>query len=206
LTWAVLLTAAYLLGSVPFSVVVVRLLQGIDVRAVGSGNPGATNALRSAGPAAGLAVLVLDVGKGALPVFAGMRMNAPPSVLAAVAAAAVGGHVFSVYLAFHGGKGVATAVGALAALLPLATLAGALLFLAVVARTRYVSLGSLVLVWSIPALATLLASGRVAAPPASEQLLGAVAIALLVSSRHRGNIRRLLAGTERRMGGSNGRA
>lgn len=205
MTWAVLLAAAYLLGSVPFSVVVVRLLQGIDVRAVGSGNPGATNALRSAGPAAGLAVLALDVGKGALPVLAGLRMGASPGVLAAAAAAAVAGHVFPVYLAFHGGKGVATAVGSLAVLLPVATVSGVLLFLAVVLRTRYVSLASLVLVWSIPPLALLFARAGWAAA-AGQALLGAVAIALLVSVRHRGNIGRLLAGTERRLGGSDSRA
>lgn len=199
LAWAAVLVAGYLLGAVPFALIVVRLLTGRDLRRVGSGNPGATNALRAAGPIAGLVVLLLDVGKGALPVLAARALGAPAPVVAAAAVAPVLGHVFSLYLGFRGGKGVATAVGALAALDPWPVVLALAFFGLLVAATRYVSLGSIVLVLAVPALALVL--GRLGAgPPAGPYLAAAGAIAALVVVRHAGNIRRLLTGREPRLG------
>ncbi len=198
--WIGLLAAAYLVGSVPFSFLVVRGLKGIDVRSVGSGNPGATNALRAVGALPALAVLALDFGKGVAPVAAGIWLGAPPAVLAAAGVAAVGGHVFPLFLGFSGGKGVATAAGALAALAPLAAAASMAVFLVVVAWTRFVSLGSILGVALAPAFIALF--GRLGwSPPAPKELVaGVLLIGLLVLARHADNVRRLLAGSERRLG------
>ncbi len=200
MSWIALIAAAYLVGSVPFSVLVVRALKGIDVRAVGSGNPGATNAMRVIGALPALAVLALDFGKGLAPVAVGQWLGAPASVLAALGLAAVGGHVFPLFLGFSGGKGVATAAGALAALAPLAAAGALAVFVLVVAWTRYVSLGSILAVALAPGFIALF--GRLGwSPPAPKELYaGVLLIVLLVLARHADNIRRLLAGSERRIG------
>ncbi len=190
---------AYLTGSIPFSYLVVRLLTGVDIRRVGSGNPGATNVSRVAGGVAAVLVLALDIGKGALPVLAAQRLGLPDWAAAGAALAAVLGHVFPLYLGFRGGKGVATAIGVLGALAPLPTLAAAAVFILVVAWSGFVSLGSIVAVPLIPML--LLAGGLAAGtPPPSATVAGSVLIAILVLLRHTSNVRRLRAGTEGRLG------
>ncbi len=198
--WLGLIAAAYLVGSVPFSFLVVRALRGIDVRSVGSGNPGATNAMRAVGALPALAVLALDFGKGLAPVAVGSWLGASPAVLAAAGVAAVAGHVFPLFLGFSGGKGVATAAGALAMLAPLAAAASMAVFFVAVAWKRYVSLGSILAVALAPAFVALF--GRVGwSPRAPKELVaGVLLIGLLVLARHAENVRRLLAGAEHRLG------
>ena len=183
--WLALVAGAYLLGAVSWSLLIVRALKGFDVRTAGSGNAGATNVLRLAGPAPAVAVLVLDVAKGAAPVLVARALAAPGPVIGAAAVAAVVGHVFPAYHSFRGGKGVATAAGAMAALALRPTLLALGIFVAVVAATRYGRVG-----WTAPPPAWLLAS--------------AAAVAVLVVAAHRENIARLQAGTEHRLGAGEG--
>jgi glycerol-3-phosphate acyltransferase PlsY len=133
---------AALAGSIPFGLLVARA-RGVDIRQAGSGNIGATNVTRSLGLRAGALVLLLDAGKGALPVALGMRAGASPHELALVGGVAILGHCFSPWLRFRGGKGVATALGVFGVLAPLPTALGALVFVAVLALTRVPALGSL---------------------------------------------------------------
>ncbi len=184
---------AYLVGSIPFSFVVVRLLRGVDVRRVGSGNAGATNALRAAGLAPALAVLVLDIGKGVVPVMLARAWGATPTVLGTVAVAAVLGHLFPIYIGFRGGKGVATALGAFGGLALWPTMTAAAAILTMILWKRYVSLGSIVGIALVPLL--MLGWQR----PLWEVGVAA-AIAVLVVARHSSNIQRLRSGTERRLG------
>lgn len=190
----ILVAGAYLLGSVSFSIVVVRVFFRKDIREEGSGNAGATNVLRNHGAKAGLAVAALDVAKGAAAVWAMGRATADPAWLSAAAFAVVLGHVFPVFFRFRGGKGVATTVGAFLVLAPGATAVAVGLFAAVVALTRYVSLGSVIAATALPPVALYLF--RV--PDAIA--LSAGATALLILYKHRDNLRRLAAGTERRLG------
>jgi len=196
---AALVAGAYLLGSISFSYLIVRALQGRDVRAVGSGNAGATNVLRTAGKLPAFAALVLDVAKGVAAVVAARALAAPPSVVALCAVAVVLGHVFPVFLGFRGGKGVATAGGALGALAPLALVPALVVLVAVAAWTRYVSLGSIAAALTFPAA---LAIGRAAGWIAADGwlLAAAVAIAALIVWKHRTNLARLRAGRELRLG------
>ena len=196
---ALWILGAYLVGSVPFSYLIVRRLQHRDIRTLGSGNPGATNVLRAAGRRPAAAALVLDLLKGVAPVVAARQGGVPDPILGGVAVAAVAGHVFPVFLGFRGGKGVATAAGALGALAPLVAAAASLVFLLVVTATRYVSLGSIAAAALFPALVLLFgALGWIPGGPWT--VAAAVAIAALVVGRHRGNLRRLLAGTEPKLG------
>lgn len=197
-----LLLGAYLLGSVSFGLLLVRRSRGIDVRATGSGNPGATNALRAAGPAVGVTVLALDIAKGFLPVAAGRAVEVPVRGLAWIGAAAVVGHVFPLWHRFRGGKGVATAAGALTALAPWPMLAAFVLFLVTVISTRIVSLGSVLAALSAPLFWAV--GGRLGwwSPPPTMALAGCVAISLLVLWRHQDNLRRLSRGEEPRLGGA----
>jgi len=196
--------ASYLLGSIPFGYVLVRVFQGIDVRSIGSGNIGATNVARSGGKGLAIATLVLDALKGWLPVFlvltlSGIPASGPPQrhTLAAVAAlCAVIGHMFPVWLKFNGGKGVATGLGVFLALAPQAVLIALLVFVAVVAVTRYVSLGSILAAAAFPAALCWLQRDSFPVPA----LLLCAAIALLVILRHHQNIARLWACTESRFG------
>ena len=145
----VLLAACYLLGSLPFSVWIARAY-GVDVRKVGSGNPGATNVLRSAGRGPGVLALLCDIGKGVLAVVLARWLTDSPAWWGWAALAAVCGHVFSVFLRFRGGKGVATAAGALGAVSPSALGIAVVVFVAAVASTRYVSLGSILAALAFP--------------------------------------------------------
>ena len=198
--WALWIVGAYLLGSISFSMWIARAVGGIDIRATGSGNAGATNVLRSVGKGPALAVLALDIAKGAVPVLAARSVGAPGPVIGAAAVAAVVGHIFPIYYGFRGGKGVATAVGAMSTLALLPALVSALLFFVVVATTRYVGLGSMVAVSSFPL--AIFGFDRLGwTPPAPLWLLvSAMAVALLIVFMHRANIGRLLAGNENKLG------
>lgn len=195
-----LLAGAYLVGSIATGVLIVRLLQGLDVRAVGSGNIGATNVLRAAGKRAALLVLLGDFAKGALPVLAALWLGASPAVATAVAIAAVLGHLFPLFFGWRGGKGVATAAGALAVLLPLATFVACLCFAAAVIASRRVSLGSIGGALVLPIAGWFLPAAGFAERAELAYSLGAAGVALLVVLRHRDNLRRLVAGTEPRLG------
>lgn len=187
----------YLLGSIPFGLLVGKLFGHADVRAEGSGNIGATNVARSAGKLAGLITLLLDAGKGAAAVYLAMRL-APDSSqwIMAAALAAMAGHCFPVWLGFRGGKGVATAAGIFAVLCPLAMLGALAVFLLVAITWRFVSLASLAAAAVIPLLVYFLwAPGHAPAPAIG---FGTVAISLLVIYKHQSNMQRLLRGEERR--------
>lgn len=193
-TAALLVGVAYLLGSVSFAVLLVRRATGKDIRTEGSGNAGATNVLRAHGKALALAVAALDIGKGAAAVLLVRLVTADPRYAAAAGFAAVLGHVFPIFYGFRGGKGVATAVGAFLPLAPLATLVCVAIFVVVVAVTRYVSVGSMLAIVLLPPIAGGLfhASAPIVA--------AAAATAVLVVLKHRENLKRLVAGTERKLG------
>jgi glycerol-3-phosphate acyltransferase PlsY len=195
---ALLLLAGYLLGSVPFAVVVSRVLGRADPRTYGSGNPGATNVLRGAGRTAAALTLLGDAGKGALAVWLGRRIGGGGATLAiACGAAAFLGHVWPLFLRFRGGKGVATFLGVLLAGAPWLGLGCCTVWLLVALASRYASLASMAAAIAAPLLLGL-ADG-----PASANLprVGVVAaMAAVLIWRHRGNIGKLRAGTEARIG------
>jgi glycerol-3-phosphate acyltransferase PlsY len=182
----------YLAGSVPFAYLLARRA-GIDVRRVGSGNVGAANVLRSTGAWRGVIVMALDVAKGACAVLLAQQASGQVPVVAVSGAAAVVGHIYPVWLRFHGGKGVAVAAGVFGILTPIATAVAAALFLVTVWGTRYVSLGSVAATLVLPPVAWL-----TGAPAAV--VLAALGAGTLILFRHRANVRRLFAGTERKMG------
>ena len=182
----------YLSGSIPFGLLVARLLRGVDVRGVGSGNIGATNVVRAAGRKAGLAVLVLDALKGTLPVVLSREVLPGDGVTAClVGLCAVLGHVFPVWLRLRGGKGVATAAGVLLVLAPLALLAGALAWVLTFAVFRMGSLASL-----LGACAALAVVWRGAVE--SEIAWLTTMLCVLILWRHAGNLKRLLKRAEHR--------
>jgi glycerol-3-phosphate acyltransferase PlsY len=182
----------YLAGSVPFAFLLARRA-GIDVRLAGSGNVGAANVLRTTGARRAVAVMALDVAKGAAAVALVYVAAGGASLAALTGAAAVVGHIYPVWLRFHGGKGVAVAAGAFSVLAPLATGIAAVLFLVIVWATRYVSLGSIAATIALPPVAWWAG--------APQGVVGtAAATAGLIVFRHRANLRRLRLGTERRMG------
>ena len=182
----------YLAGSVPFAFLLARRA-GIDVRRVGSGNVGAANVLRTTGAWRGVIVMALDMAKGVCAVLLAQQAALQPPLVAATGAAAVVGHIYPVWLRFHGGKGVAVAAGVFAVLTPLATAAAAAIFLVTVWMTRYISLGSVAATILLPLVAWM--SGE-----PGPVVLAASGTAGLILFRHRANLRRLLAGTERKMG------
>ena len=199
--WAAL-AASYLLGAVPFGFVLARVLRGVDLREVGSGNIGATNAMRVLGKPWGVVAFLLDFAKGAVPasVLAPSALGAETGatwIAVACGAAAVCGHVWPVYLGFKGGKAVATGMGAILVIDPVVAIGAALLWVLVLKLTRYVSLASIAMGIGFPAVATWRAwRGAVGA----ELILGTSALAVLILVRHRSNIARLFAGTETRAG------
>ncbi len=205
----ILIVAAisYLMGSIPFGYILVRLFRGEDVRLTGSGNIGATNVSRKS-PALGLLTLLLDALKGACAVLLAntVFMRAAPGnvdaglypPLSLMALCAILGHMFPVWLRFRGGKGVATSFGAFVLLVPRATLGAFAIFMVVALASRYVSLASIIAAASLPIFAWLSLRHRY-----NEGLLTLLPIAIasvLVIVKHRENIRRLLAGTENRFG------
>ena len=194
---------AYLIGSIPFSFLIVKLVAHKDVRRVGSGNVGATNAMRAAGKAAGIAALLLDVAKGVAAVLIERRLVDVSSMggglVGAAAVAGVLGHCYPVWLGFRGGKGVATSAGAMGALAPPAMALTLVAFLAVVSWKRYVSLGSIVAASLFPLF--IYASQRLGwEDPDPRLLLAGVLIGLIVVVKHRSNLERLRQGAEPRLG------
>lgn len=193
---AVLLS--YLLGAVPFGLLLARALKGVDLRQIGSGNIGATNAMRVLGRPLGILVFFLDAGKGAAALWVFARLlgsGSEPTTLLRVAcgAAAVTGHCWSVWLRFHGGKGVATGCGALAAIDPVIFLVGGAVWLGVLAAFRMVALASIAMGLAFPLVAWWRAGDRPAV------VAGALLLAVLILVRHRSNMARMLAGTEPRV-------
>jgi acyl phosphate:glycerol-3-phosphate acyltransferase len=200
---AAIALGAYLLGSISWSYLIVRAVRGRDVRTVGSGNAGATNAMRAAGKGAGLAVLLLDAGKGAAAVAGARALGVSPGVAGAAAVAVVLGHVYPVFFGFRGGKGVATSAGAMGALAPLPLALALGVFALVVAWKRYVSLGSVAAGVAFPLLILLcdrLGWARYAGGGGAAVLAAGAALGLLILGKHGANLSRVRAGTEPRLG------
>ncbi len=192
------LVASYLVGAIPFGLVMAKMFKGIDLRTVGSGNIGATNAMRAMGKPLGLTAFLLDWGKG----FVASYFFAPwggsedqLTVQVLCGALAVIGHCFPVYLKFKGGKGVATASGAIIAMDPMVFLAGGVVWLVVLFTSRYVSIASILMGITFP-IAAFLRMGSAGLP----FILGCAALATLILVRHRVNMQRLMAGTESKIG------
>ena len=181
---------SYLIGAIPFGLILAKVAGAGDVRRIGSGNIGATNVLRTGRKGLAVATLVLDVLKGAVPVWLLYRYFGPDMAIVG-GLGAVLGHCFPIWLKFKGGKGAATAVGVLFALTPLVVLVVILVFAAIVAATRYVSLGSIIAALIASPVAYLF--GQV---QAAELYL---VLALIIVLKHAGNIRRLIAGSESKL-------
>jgi acyl phosphate:glycerol-3-phosphate acyltransferase len=195
LTILLIPVVAYLLGSIPFGLLLAKVFGHGDVRKEGSGNIGATNVSRVAGPVAGILTLLLDGAKGAAAVLiAGRYSNESAMWIVIAGLAALIGHCFPVWLKFKGGKGVATAAGVYLALCPPAFLAGLILFLLVAGFSRFVSLGSVTAAVAMPLLMYFLWAPHHAPPPVIT--FGALAVAMLIVYKHDANLQRLLQGTE----------
>ncbi len=184
---------AYLLGSVPFALLIARKWGAPDLRQIGSGNLGATNVLRASGVSAGLLVAALDIGKGAVSVLLAERLNGSGTTPAVAGLAAIVGHIYPVWLRFRGGKGVATACGVFAALAPLAVPPALVVFFVAAWLTKYISVGSVLASAALPPIAFALGSPL-------PVVLSAFAAAMLIVFRHRSNLARVWLGTERRIG------
>jgi acyl phosphate:glycerol-3-phosphate acyltransferase len=210
--YLIVAAVAYLLGSIPFGYLLVRIFRGEDIRRTGSGNIGATNVARSGAKGLGIATLALDALKGATAVglaafLAASKYNLcgdfvehpcalPLRLMSLAALFAVLGHVFPIWLGFKGGKGVATALGVFCVLFPKAILVALAIFILVVAITRYVSLGSILGAIAFPVAACFMQNADWLS------LLLASGVSLIIILKHHQNISRLLAGTENRFGGS----
>ena len=190
------IAAAYASGSVPWGVVLGRLIKGIDIRTIGSGNTGATNAMRALGWRIALAVAVLDLFKGLVPILVARWLDAPAWTVAIMAIAATAGHCWSPFMKFRGGKGMATGGGAAIGLLPwLLTMLP--LMIIIVLITRYVSLASLIATITGTTIAFIFAA---TSEFAWSWAFAIFVIATVIIGKHWGNILRLLNGTERRFG------
>ena len=191
MTGFLLLIAAYLIGGIPFGYLLVKWKTGADVRSVGSGNIGATNVLRTTGRSAGVLTLLLDIGKGYLAVWlAGYFLNHSPGWMSGAAVAVILGHAYPVFLKFQGGKAVASFVGAFLCLQPEAALATIVVFVAVVAATHFISLGSIIGAALSPLAVWLIGH------PAWPVVVAAAGCGAFIIWRHRANMARLLEGTE----------
>jgi len=189
--------AAYLLGSIPFGLLLGKLFGASDVRKAGSGNIGATNVARVAGPVAGIMTLLLDIAKGAFAVFLASRFSHQSATWMMIAGLCViAGHCFPIWLGFRGGKGVATAAGVFLVLCPTAFLGAAILFVLVVIYWRFVSLGSIAAAAAMPLLIYFFWAPHHAPPYAVT--FGSLAAALLIVYKHDANIQRLVQGDEPR--------
>lgn len=185
---------AYLLGSIPFAFLLARR-RGIDLRRAGSGNVGASNVLRTSGVSLAVLAMALDGLKGTLAVLIAERVSAVPAAPVAAGLASVLGHVYPVWLRFHGGKGVATAAGVFTLLAPAALTAAAAVFAIAVVATRVISVGSVSAAVTLPIATALMDAPRLV-------VAGAVLAAAIIVYSHRANLARLVAGTERRVGGA----
>ena len=182
----------YLVGSVPFAYLLARL-RGVDVRFAGSGNVGAANVLRTTGAWRGVIVMMLDMLKGIGAVALAQGVTSNNATIALSGAAAVVGHIYPVWLRFHGGKGVAVAAGVFTLLSPGATAMAAVVFLAIAWITRYISLASIAATVALPPAAWIFGSSDAV-------VFVAAGASVLILFRHRTNWQRLRSGTERRMG------
>jgi glycerol-3-phosphate acyltransferase PlsY len=189
---AAVIAAAYLIGSIPFALILSRRW-GADLRQVGSGNLGAANVMRASGVSAGVLVAALDMAKGAASVWIAARVSDGAELPAAAGLAAILGHIYPIWIRFRGGKGVATACGVFSMLTPLAMPPALALFVLTVWFTQYISLGSVLASVALPALAYALGS------PAPAVIAAGAAAAIIVF-RHRSNVLRVWLGTERRLG------
>ncbi len=188
-----IIAAAYLIGSIPFALILARRWGAADLRQIGSGNLGAANVLRASGLTAGVLVAVLDIAKGAVSVVLAQRLGGAGAGPAAAGVAAIVGHVYPVWLGFRGGKGVATACGVFTVLTPLAVPPALAVFLAGVWVTKYISVGSVLASVVLPTAAYVTGSPG--------PVVGAAAAAsALIVFRHRSNLARVREGTERRLG------
>lgn len=185
--------AAYLIGSIPFALLLARRWGTVDLRRIGSGNLGAANVLRASGVTAGVLVAVLDIAKGAASVLLAERLGEGGRMPAVAGFAAIIGHVYPVWLRLRGGKGVATACGVFSVLTPLAVLPALGVFFLSIGITKYISVGSVVASVALPAIAYATGSPGPAVG-------AAIAASALIVFRHRSNLARLRDGTERRIG------
>ena len=182
----------YLAGSIPFAFLLARR-RGVDLRLAGSGNVGAANVLRTSGVSNAALALMLDAAKGSVAVLLAQRFSVEPATPVAGGLAAVIGHIYPVWLGFRGGKGVATAGGVFVVLTPTAVAVAAAVFALAIWVTRYVSVGSM-------AAAVTLAVTTAALDVPAVVVVGSVLAAVIIIHRHRGNLARIVAGTERRVG------
>lgn len=193
LYFLIFIPLAYLIGSIPTGIIIVKLFGGVDPRSAGSGNIGATNVGRTSGRSAGVLTLIGDLVKGALPTYGAFLLYPETSFVSLVGLASFLGHLFPIYLKFKGGKGVATACGVMLVISPIATLLSALVFVILVAARRYVSLGSIGAAAMLPVFLSFLTKGRPYLPVG-------VLISTLVILKHKENIRRLAEGKENKVG------
>ena len=182
---------AYLIGSIPVGIILAKM-KGADPRKVGSGNIGATNVMRAAGKKIGILTLVGDILKGLIPTLAAIYYRQPYLLIAAIGLATFLGHLFPLYLKFKGGKGVATAVGVYLALSPLAILINVVIFILVLFKWRYVSLGSLIGTGIVPFT-------MIALKAPAEYVYLSFVVGVLIFVKHKDNIKRLLKGAEHKI-------
>jgi glycerol-3-phosphate acyltransferase PlsY len=182
----------YLAGSIPFAFLLARR-RGVDLRLAGSGNVGAANVLRTSGVVNAVVALILDAAKGSVAVLLAQRLSVEPATPVAGGLAAIIGHIYPVWLGFRGGKGVATAGGVFVVLTPTAVAVAGAVFALAIWVTRYVSVGSM-------AAAVTLAVTTAAMDVPAAVVMGTALAAMIIVHRHRGNLSRLIAGTERRVG------
>lgn len=204
----VFVIAGYLIGSIP-SGVILGMARGVDVRKIGSGNTGATNVLRSLGWKAGAVVFLADFLKAAIPVLIARYAVGVPLIEVATGLAAIAGHNWSIYLRFRGGKGVSSALGVLIVTSPLAAIGSIAVFALLVGATKYVSLGSIIgatvgaallIAHVVAAFVTPYGSTSLLTTPSPFYIVFGLIVAPLIIIQHRENIRRLLTGTERKLG------
>ena len=184
---------AYLIGSVPFALIIAKRWGAPDLRRVGSGNLGATNVLRASGVTAGVLVAILDMGKGIAGVLLASRLDGSNATPAVAGLAAIVGHIYPVWLRFRGGKGVATACGVFTALAPVAMPPALVVFLVAAWVTQYISVGSVLASAALPPIAYAMGTPM-------PVVVAAAAAASLIVFRHRSNLARVWLGTERRIG------
>jgi acyl phosphate:glycerol-3-phosphate acyltransferase len=189
----VAIIVAYLIGSIPFALILTKRVSGVDLRCIGSGNLGAANVVRVSGVGAGVIVALLDMAKGAAGVLLAIAFTSDTAAHAAAGFAAVVGHIYPIWLRFRGGKGVATACGAFSMLTPVAVPPALAIFLVTVWLSGYVSLASVIATIALPPLAYVLGG------PASA-VGAALAASIVIVFRHRSNVVRLTTGTEPRFG------